>query len=66
VTADSLVEEARFVFRSLAGLALLLGLGLWALAYVYWRRRRPRDLAVVLVGGMLALIGGAYVLWSLR
>jgi hypothetical protein len=66
VTTDSVVEEARSFFRSLAGLALLLGLGLWGLGAVYWRRRRRRDVAVVVVGGTLGLHGGGYLLWSLR
>ena len=66
MTTDSVVEEARSFFRGLAGLALLLGLGLWGLGYVYWRRRRRRDVAVVLVGGTLGLLGGGYLLWSLR
>jgi hypothetical protein len=66
VAADNVVGEARAFFRGLAGLALLLGLGLWCLGSVYWRRRRRRDVAVVVVGGTFALLGGGYLLWSLR
>jgi hypothetical protein len=52
--------------RVLAGLAVLLGLGLWLLAIVNRRaRRRRRDMPVLLIGGALALAGGAYLLWAL-
>ena len=67
VTLDpaSTAEEFRLGLRVLAGLAVLLGLGLCGVAGVYRRRGRRRDVPVLLTGGVVALAGGAYLLWAL-
>jgi hypothetical protein len=67
VTLDpaSAAQEYRLGLRILAGLAVLLGLGLCGLAGVYRRRGRRRDVPVLLIGGAVALAGGAYLLWAL-
>ena len=67
VTLDpaSTAEECRLGLRVLAGLAVLLGLGLCGVAGVYRRRGRRRDVPVLLIGGAVALAGGAYLLWAL-
>ena len=67
VTPDpaSTAEEFRLGLRVLAGLAVLLGLGLCGVAGVYRRRGRRRDVPVLLTGGVVALAGGAYLLWAL-
>jgi hypothetical protein len=67
VTPDpaSAVEEVRLALRGLAALAVLLGLGLWGLAIVYRRRGLRRHVPILLIGGALALTGGAYLLGAL-
>ena len=64
--ADSAAaEEFRVGLRGLAALAAGLGLALWVLAAVYRRRGPRRHVPVQLIGGALALTGGAYLLWAL-
>ena len=62
---ESTVQDFRLALRSLAGLAVLLGLGLWSLALVYRRRGLHRDVPALIIGGVLALAGGGYLLWAL-
>jgi hypothetical protein len=58
-------HEFGLALRILAGLAVLLGLGLWSLALVYRRRELHGHGLVLFVGGMLALASSGYVLWAL-
>jgi hypothetical protein len=62
---ESTVSDFRFALRTLAGLAVLLGLGLWSLALVYRRRGRHRHVSTLLIGGAIALAGGVYLLLAL-
>ena len=62
---ESPVYAFRLALRSLAGLVVLLGLVLWSLARVSRRRGPQRDGPALLIGGVLALAGGGYLLWAL-
>ena len=59
------VQEYRLALRVVAGLAVLLGVGLGVLAAAYRRRGLRRDVPVLIAGATLALAGGAYLLWAL-
>jgi hypothetical protein len=61
----SAVQEFRQGLRILAGLAVLLGLGLGGLAAVYRRRGLHRQVPLLLIGGAFALAGGVYLFWAL-
>ena len=58
-------HEFGLALRILAGLAVLLGLGLWGLAMIYRRRGLHGHGLALLVGGTLALASSGYVLWAL-
>ena len=59
------VQEFRQGLRVLAGLTVMLGLGLGGLAGVYRRRGLHRQVPLLLIGAAFALAGGAYLLWAL-
>ena len=61
----SAVQEFRQALRILAGLAVMLGLGLGGLAAVYRRRGLHRQVLLLLIGGAFALAGGVYLFWAL-
>jgi hypothetical protein len=67
VTEDPVrtAHEFGLALRILAGLAFLLGVGLWNLALVYRRRGLHRHGLVLLAGGTLALAASEYMLWAL-
>ena len=63
---ESIVQDFRLALQTVAGVAVLLGLGLWGLALVYRRRGPQRHVPILLIGGAIALAAGGYVLWQLR
>ena len=58
-------HEFGLALRLLAGLGVLLGLGLWSLALVYRRRGLHGHGLALFVGGTLALASSGYMLWAL-